>query len=123
MATIYPESLSSILLTLLFGICAYFAICWIRLKEKRPSGNEREPKTIFNIVYNDFNSVLSLFTQKKKEEGKEGKEKKDIKPRLRRGGSSSNIKNMGDKSKKVLQRKNSQGTMDLRMSMNVVLCL
>ena len=115
MTSLFPETWSSVLLTGLLGLCAYFAICWIRLKEKQPHDSSSDETTILDIVYNDFKSIISLFSKKEEESKNEEKKSKDIKAPMRRGGSSNNLKAEG-KNKKKLLRQNSSGTIDLHIS-------
>lgn len=105
------------IVTAILGICAYFAICWIRLRQKRPSGKYSEKSTIFDVVKDDFKSIISLFTGKKEE--KKEKKEEPAKGTLRRGGSSNNLKASGNKGKKLLKRQNSSGTIDLHISIIV----
>ena len=119
MISIFPETLSSALLTLLFGVCAYFAICWIRLKEKSPKDKEAENNSIFDVAYNDFKSVISLFKkEEKKTENDTPKEVKPKKSQLRRNKSHNSLKNSDIQQRNVLVRQSSQGSINIRFSMN-----
>lgn len=102
------------IVTAILGICAYFAICWIRLRQKRPSGKYSDKSTVFDVAKDDFKSITSLITGKKEE--KTEKKEQPAKASLRRGGSSNNLKASGEKGKKTLKRQNSSGTIDLHIS-------
>ena len=119
MISIFPETLSSALLTLLFGVCAYFAICWIRLKEKAQYDKEAEKHSVLDVVYSDFKSVITLFIKDEKKIEQSGQKKEQVKkPTLRRNKSSSSLKTSDNKQRNKLIRKSSQGSLDIRFSMN-----
>lgn len=93
-----------IIYTLIFGVIAYLAVCWIRALQQNKPGSKSPNKTMLDIAHDDFKSIFALF------EKKEVKETNEIKPTLRRGSSASNIKNMAEKERNGLVRANSMRT-------------
>lgn len=93
-----------VLLTLVIGIIAYFAICWIRALQQRKPHSDRPDKTLFDVAYDDFQSILMLFGMETKQESNG---EKQMKPVLRRGSSASNLKDIAEKKKNELVRRKS----------------
>ena len=107
MINLFPGSWASVLVTSTLGILAFFAIEFIRYKEKRSQGKISE-SVAFTLL-----SYFDRFTSKKKAFTKDEKDPKEQASVIPRGGSSTNLSGSVKEKRKKLRKQNSVNSNDL----------
>lgn len=109
MINLFPGSWASVLVTSTLGILAFFAIEFIRYKEKRSQGKISE-----SVAFTDYLlSYFDRFTSKKKAFTKDEKDPKEQASVIPRGGSSTNLSGSVKEKRKKLRKQNSVNSNDL----------
>lgn len=112
MINLFPGSWASVLVTSILGALAFFAIEFIRFKEKRSQGKIAEAATFTDYIL----SYFDCFAPKKTQSVKDEKDPKEPAPGMRRGGSSTNLAGAVKERPKKLRKQNSVNSNDLYFS-------
>lgn len=112
MINLFPGSWASVLVTSILGALAFFAIEFIRFKEKRSQGKISEATTFTDYILGYFD----CFAPKKTQSVEDEKDPKEQAPGIRRGGSSTNLAGAVKERRKKLRKQNSVNSNDFQFS-------
>ena len=119
MNRLFIQNWSSVLLTALLGSIVYFVVYWLRLKKINKERDKDQQFTLQQLIEDDWRIVITSMRRKELEE-KQIESKKEVKPQMRRGGSSGNLAASGNTGKSKLKKQQSLSGKTLRISNKVL---
>ena len=119
MNRLFLQNWYSVLLTAILGPIVYFVIYWLRLKKINKERAQDQQLTLQQLIEDDWSIIITSMRRKELEK-KQIESKKEIKPQMRRGGSSGNLAASGNTGKSKLKKQQSLSGKTLRISNEVL---
>ena len=119
MNRLFLQNWYSVLLTALLGSIIYVVVYWLRLKKINKERNPDQQLTLRQLIEDDWRIVITSMRRKELEK-QQIEAKKDVKPQLRRGGSSGNLAASVNTGRSKLKKQQSASGSTLRISINVL---
>lgn len=119
MNRLFLQNWYSVIFTALLGSLVYFVVYWIRLKKINKERGQDEQLTLQQLIEDDWKIVITSMRGKEERE-RQIEPKKEVKPQMRRGGSSGNLVASGNAGKSKLKKQQSLSGSRLHISNNLL---